>query len=151
MATSLPAHKQVKMDGLALSVQDIDVAGTATIGTLSMTNVTLGSGGKIDLDSATGTFSSNAVTVTKWAAVLTTESLSTAHTASQALAVTLTGVAAGDLAFAQIAGGTNTGGIPDISKVVCTTNTVTITLRNLATSTNAFNGTFVINLVVFKA
>lgn len=151
MATSLPAHKQIDMEGLALKVKDIDVSGSAAIETLSLTNVTLGTGGKINLDSGTGTFSSNAVTVTKYAAVLTTESLSTAHTASQALAVTLSGVAAGDLAFAQIAGGTNTGGLPGISKVVCTSNTVTITLTNYAASTNAFNGTFVINLVVFKA
>lgn len=151
MTTSLPKTKQVDMEGLALKVKDLDVSGAFSAGTVTQTNVTLGSGGKIDLDSETGTFSSNAVTITKYAAVLTTESLSTAHTASQALTVTLSGVAATDLAFAQIAGGTNTGGIPDISKVVCTSNTVTITLRNLATSTNAFNGTFIINLVVFKA
>lgn len=105
----------------------------------------------LDLDSGTGTFSSNAVTVTKRAVQLTSESLSTAHTASQALVVTLSGVAATDMPLITRAGGTNTGGVPNITSVVCTTNTVTINLKNEALSTNAFNGTFIFNLVVFKA
>jgi hypothetical protein len=105
----------------------------------------------LDLDSTTGTFSSNAVTITKRAAQLTTESLTTAHTASQALVVTLAGVAATDLPIITRAGGTNTGGVPNITSVVCTTNTVTINLKNEALATNAFNGTFIFNLIVFKA
>lgn len=102
----------------------------------------------IDISSDAQTCVSNAATTTKNAAVITTESLTTAHTASQALAITKTGVAAGDVATAQIIGGTNTGGLPGISKVVCTANTVTISLTNYAASTNAFNGTFIIGLQI---
>ena len=107
---------------------------------------------RFDLDSGTATLSSNAATITKYASVVTTESLTTAHTATQALVITKTGVAAGDIAVATFgAGGTNTGGIPIIQKVTCTTNTVTITLWNAAKTTDAFNGTFLINLIIFKA
>lgn len=108
---------------------------------------------RIDLDSETKTLTSNAVTMTtgKFAAVITTESLTTAHTASQALVITCPGVAAGDIAIVTRAGGSNTGGVPNVTSVVCTTNTVTINLKNEALATNAFNGTFVFNLIVFKA
>lgn len=105
---------------------------------------------RIDLDSATATLSSNAATLTKWSAVITTESLTTAHTASQALTITKTGVAAGDIAIVNEVGGTNTGGIPWV-KAACTTDTVTITITNMAKATDAFNGTFILNLIVFKA
>jgi D-alanyl-D-alanine carboxypeptidase len=104
----------------------------------------------INVDADTVTLETNAGTITKNAARITTESLTTAHTASQALTITKTGVAAGDLAVATISGGTNSAGLPGISKVVCTTNTVTITLTNYAASTNAFNGTFIIDLLVVK-
>lgn len=98
----------------------------------------------------TATLSSNAATITKYAAVITTESLTTAHTAAATLVITKTGVAAGDLAMISMVGGTNTGGVP-VFNAVCTTNTVTITLRNNAIATNAFNGTFIFNLMIFKA
>lgn len=108
---------------------------------------------RIDLDSETKTLTANAVTMTtgKFAAVITTESLTTAHTASQALVITCAGVAAGDLAFVTRAGGSNTTGVPNVTSVVCTTNTVTINLKNEALATNAFNGTFIFNLMVCKA
>lgn len=105
---------------------------------------------RIDWDSATATLSTNAATITKWAAVITTESLSTAHTAAATLVITKTGVAAGDLAMISMVGGTNTQGVP-VFNAVCTTNTVTITLRNNAIATNAFNGTFIFNLIIYKA
>lgn len=127
------ASKAVVLDS-SLNIAGINVAGIA----------------RIDLDSATAALSSNAATITKWSAVITTESLTTAHTASQALVITKTGVAAGDIAMVCFNGGTNTGGVP-VMKAVCTTDTVTITLTNNAIITNAFNGTFIINLIVFKA
>lgn len=99
--------------------------------------------------SSTATLSSNAATITTWAAVITTESLTTAHTAAATLVITKTGVAAGDLAMVTPVGGTNTQGVP-VFNAVCTANTVTITLRNNAIATNAFNGTFIFNLMIFK-
>lgn len=119
-------------------------------GTFSVTPV-LGAGTTINLDSGTATLSSNAATITKWASVVTTESLTTAHTATATFVITLTGVAAGDLAFVQIAGGTNTAGIVGEPKAVTTTNTITITIKNEALTTDAFNGTLIFNLLVLKA
>lgn len=110
----------------------------------------IGAAKTINLDSEAKTLSSNAVTAAKYAIVLTTESLTTAHTASQALVVTLAGVASGDFAIVTFVGGTNTGGVP-VPRAVCTTNTVTINLLNAAIATNAFNGTFIFNVLVFRA
>lgn len=132
-AGTAAASKAVVLDA-NLDIAGIDVAGIA----------------RIDLDSATATLSSNAATITKWSAVITSESLTTAHTAAATLVITKTGVAAGDIAMISQVGGTNTGGVP-VFKAVCTTNTITITLQNNAIATNAFNGTFIFNLIVFKA
>lgn len=103
----------------------------------------------LDFDSTTLTLVSNAGTTTKWATVVTSEALTTAHTASASLVVTKVGVDAGDLAMVSLVGGTNTGGVP-LFKAVCTADTVTITLLNAAIATNAFNGTFIFNLIIFK-
>ncbi len=112
-------------------------------------NVVLGAGDNINLDSATATLSSNAATITKYAAVVTSEALTTAAGASQAFVITLTGVAAGDLAFVQPVGGTNTRRNYNLLAVT-TTDTITVTLYNTE-PTNAINGTVIFNLVVFKA
>lgn len=140
---ALPRSYTVDQNGLRYEVAELSVTGDFSVaGSLGVT--------KVDLDSTTATLSSNTATISKYAAVITTESLSTAHTASQDLTITLAGVAAGDLAFVQRAGGTSSAGVPLIS-AVCSTDTVTITLKNAATTTNAFNGTFILNLIVFKA
>lgn len=116
---------------------------------VNTTNVTLGAGGKIDLDSATATLSSNAATITKWAAQITSEALTTAAGASQAFVITLTGVAATDLAFVTPAGGTNTREHIQY-KAICTSNTVTVTMSNIGPA-DAVNGTVIFNLLVMKA
>lgn len=123
---TIPAHKTVDQKGLTYQIDTLD------------------------FDSGTLTLSSNAGTTTKWATVVTTEALTTAHTAAASLVITKVGVDAGDLAMVSLVGGTNTGGVP-LFKAVCTANTVTITLLNAAIATNAFNGTFVFNLLIFKA
>jgi hypothetical protein len=111
-------------------------------------NVSLGTGGKITLDSGTATLSSNAATLTTWAAQVTSEALTTAAGASQAFTLTLSGVAATDLAWVTCAGGTNTRNLLSW-KAVCTTNTVTVTVSN-AEPTNAINGTVIFNVIVMK-
>lgn len=112
-------------------------------------NPTFAAGKTVDLDSAPATLVANAATITKYAAVITTESLTTAAAASQALTITLSGVAAGDLAFVSKAGGTNTRKNFQL-EAVTTTNTVTVTVYNTET-TNALNGTLIFNLWVLKA
>ncbi len=112
-------------------------------------NPTFAAGMTLNLDSNTATLSSNAATLTKYACVVTSEALTTAAGASQAFVLTLTGVAAGDLAFVTKAGGTNTRKNYQL-EAVTTTNTITVTLYNTE-PTNAINGTVIFNLWVVKA
>ena len=123
----------------------LTVAGVATFNA----NPTFGAGYTLNLDSNTATLSSHAATLTKYACVVTTEALTTAAGAAQAFTLTLTGVAAGDLAFVQAAGGTNTRE-HYVYKAVTSTNTVTVTVNNIG-PTNALNGTLIFNLWVLKA
>lgn len=154
---------ELSNDGNLAAPKNFTVAGTlAVTGATTLTGAStvtgamtfnsdpvIGVGKTINLDSATATLSSNAATVTKYAVQVTTEALTTAAEASQAFVITLTGVAATDLAIVQDAGGTNTR-LGVIYKAVCTTNTVTVTVTNV-TATNAFNGTLIFNLWVLKA
>jgi len=126
-------------------------ATTGTFGALNHTGLlTHGAASTTTSNASSVTCSSNAATTTTQYTKITSESLTTAHTASQALVITYTGTATTDFAVATIIGGTNTQGVP-VLKTACTTNTVTITIQNNAIATNAFNGTFIIWLQVFKA
>jgi hypothetical protein len=109
----------------------------------------IGVGKTLNLDSSTVTLVSNAATITKYACQVTTEALTTAAGASQACVLTLTGVAATDLAFVTLAGGTNTRLLLG-TQAVCTSNTITVTITNHE-PTNAINGTVIFNLWVVKA
>lgn len=98
---------------------------------------------------AATTFTSNAATGTSYFVQATTPALTTAAGASQAEVYTLTGVAAADIAFVTIAGGTNTR--KNIrAEAVCTTDTVTVTIYNTE-PTNAVNGTIIFNMMILKA
>jgi hypothetical protein len=173
--TSLSSTELLYLDGLTPgtataskavvlgSSKEIATITTATITNLTTTTLTpttiaggsfsssptLGTGTTINLDSNTATLSSNAATLTKYACVVTSEALTTAAGASQAFTLTLTGVAAGDLAFVTKAGGTNTRKNYQL-EAVTTTDTVTVTLYNTE-PTNAINGTVIFNLWVLKA
>lgn len=112
-------------------------------------DITLGAGTTLNLDSELATLSSHAATVTKYVVQVTSEALTTAAGASQAFVITLTGAAATDLAFVQHAGGTNTRELV-VYKAVMTSNTCTVTISN-AEPSNALNGTVIFNLWIVKA
>lgn len=109
--------------------------------------ITVGKTIKSNVQATTAT--SNAATVTGYVQQITTPSLSTAGGASQAEVITLTGVAATDVAFVSLAGGTNTTKNITLS-AVCTTDTITVTIYN-NTAATALNGTVIFNLWVLKA
>lgn len=113
-------------------------------GELEFTN-----GATLQLNTDTQTASSNAVTTTAQGGVITTESLTTAAGATQAITINKAGVVAGDLAFANISGGTNTRAVI-VQSVVAGTGTITVTIRNVEAS-NALNGTVKINWQHVKA
>ncbi len=104
----------------------------------------------IDADSGVHSLTSHAVTTTKYFAVITTEALTTAAAASQAFVITKAGVAAGDLAFVQACGGTNSATQDITFTAVTTTNTITVTVYNNTVATS-LNGTLKFNLMVVKA
>lgn len=144
--------------GTALSTTELSVLDGATNANATAAkavildangDVSVGTGKTLKLRSGTATLSSNAATVTVYAAVITSEALTTAAGASQAFVITKTGVVAGDLAFVQAAGGTNTRK-HIVYEAVTTTDTITVTLYNIG-PTNAVNGTVIFNLWVVKA
>lgn len=95
------------------------------------------------------TATGNIATVTNYFLQVTTPSLTTAAGSAQTEVLTLTGLAATDIAFVQLAGGTST--VTDIQiAAVCTTNTLTITLTNTGPSA-ALNGTVILNVLILKA
>lgn len=121
------------------------VGGTQTING----QLTLGAGSTFKLNTDAQTASSNAVTTTAQGGVVTTESLTTAAAATQAITINKAGVVASDQAFANVAGGTNTRAVI-VQSVVCATGTITVTLRNIEAS-NALNGTVKFNWHYQKA
>lgn len=123
------------------TVQTISAVKTFTGG------LTLGATAVVKTNVSSQTCTSNACTTTTKITLVTTESLTTAHTAAQAIVVTLVGTTTAMFAKAMIVGGTNTQGVP-ILKTACTTDTITITIQNAAIATNPFNGTFIIWLEV---
>lgn len=103
---------------------------------------------RLDIVNGTGTTSSNAVTINAGAGVITTESLTTAAGASQAITLTNSFVAATDMVFVTINGGTSTTGSIEV-RAVPGAGSVTITLYNRHASA-AFNGTFILAFLVVK-
>lgn len=122
----------------------------ATVRNVTMNGaLTFSAGGKIDTDSGTGTCSSNAVTISKMAGVITTESLTTAAGASQAITLTNTLVASGDIILVQLVGGTNTRKTIAV-EALAGSGSATITLNNIGPS-DAFNGTIILGFLLLKA
>lgn len=135
---------QLNLGGTAYSATEL----TAAVAGAGGSNLAVPSGGTVDVDGTTATLSSNAATITKYAAQITSESLTTNAGASQAFTITKTGVAATDLIFVQAAGGTNTRQMYRYD-AVATTNTITVTVYNME-PTNALNGTLIFNVWVVK-
>jgi hypothetical protein len=117
--------------------------------TLKDGGIIFGTGGVFDADSGTVTLSSHAGTVSKMAGVITTESLTTAAGASQALTITNTLCATTSIVLVTRAGGTSAGGTP-IIKAVPGNGSFVITLDNKHASA-AFDGTFILGFLLIKA
>ena len=141
----------VDLGGNTLIVESIKMGATTPGqgGTTAAGVLGLGVGGYIDTDSQAVVTSSFAVTLSKFAARVTTDALTTAAGASQAVTLTLPGVAAGDMAFIVQTGGTNTI-YPINMRTSCTTNTVTVTITN-AHASSALNGTITFAVMVYKS
>lgn len=133
----------------AANIVTLDGAQTITGVKTFSANPAITVGNTVKSNKASATLSSNAATVTSYFTQITSEALTTAAGASQAFTITLTGAAAGDIAYVTKAGGTNTRKNYQLEAVM-TTNTCTVTLYNTE-PTNAINGTVIFNLMILKA
>lgn len=133
----------------ATNINTLDGAQTITGVKTFSANPAFTVGKTIKSNVAATALTSNAATVTSYFVQGTTPALTTAAGASQAEVITLTGVAATDIAFVTSAGGTNTRKNINL-EAVCTSNTVTVTIYN-SEPTNAINGTIIFNLMILKA
>ena len=108
---------------------------------------TMAAGSNIITDKAPGTCSSNAVTISKQSGVVTTESLTTAGGASQAITITNTLITTASVVLCQLQGGSNNA-TKNLDLVAVPGNgSVVVTIYNLTAST-ALNGTLVFGFLV---
>lgn len=108
---------------------------------------TMQAASRIVLDKATGTTVGFAVTINKMAGVITTEALTTAGGASQAIVLTNSAIATTSVLHVQVQGGSNT--TQNISFVATPgAGTATINIFN-NTDATALNGSIVFSFVVF--
>lgn len=138
------------LGGNDLIVNSITTGVSTTGGAVNATTpITLPKAATVKSNVTTATATSNIATVTNYLLQITTPSLSTAAGASQTEVLTLTGLAATDIAFITPAGGTNT--VKDYNmEAVATTNTLTVTIYNTGPS-SALNGTIIFNVWILKA
>lgn len=119
------------------------VTGDVTADNATVTNLTIDTGTK------TATATAGAATLSKTSGKVTSEALTTAAAAAYTLTITNTTIAATDLVFASVANGTNSAGVPVISRVTPGSGSVVIVVQNEHASA-AFNGTIVVSFMVVK-
>lgn len=105
--------------------------------------------GQLAVGIGTGTASSNAVTINAGSGIITTEALSTAAGATQAITLTNDRLAVGDVIFAMVDKGASAGQ-PVVANVVVTANTAVFTIQNIHASA-ALNAAVKIYFVLSKA
>jgi hypothetical protein len=128
----------------------LDVPGGAEVwGVDDAGKMTFGAGGKMVPDNSTGTASSAAVTLSKMAGVITSESVTTAAGSAATITVTNTLCAATSMLFVTRIGGTSAGGTPVI-KAVPGAGSFVITIDNKHASA-AFDGTFIFSFLLLNA
>jgi hypothetical protein len=131
------------------SFAETSTANTFTGAQTFNTGIVFGTGATLDADSGTVTLVSNAGTVSKMAGVITSEALTTAAGASQALTITNTLCASTSIILVTRSGGTSAGGTP-IIKAVPGSGSFVITLDNKHASA-AFDGTFILSYLLILA
>lgn len=98
----------------------------------------------------TGTGGTSTGTMTTLSAQVTSGSITTAGGATHVATITYTGITSSDIVLITKAGGGNSATENYSYKVICTTDTITVTLTN-QTAATALNGTVIFNILVIKA
>jgi Kef-type K+ transport system membrane component KefB len=105
--------------------------------------------GQLQVGAGTVTAVSNAATLAFGSGIITTESLTTAAGATQAITLTNSRIAAGDMVFSSIDPGSSTG-TPTIANIAVSANTAVFLIRNAHASV-ALNAPVKISFMINKA
>lgn len=97
----------------------------------------------------TASATAGAATLSRYAGVITSESVTTAAQANYTLTLTNTLIAAADQVYVSVNNGTNTQGTPVVSTVAPAAGSVVITIKNDHASL-AFNGTIKVMFLLVK-
>jgi hypothetical protein len=95
----------------------------------------------------TATATAGAATLSQPAGVVTSEAITTAAAAAYTLTITNTLVTTSSIVMASVSFGTSTTGVPLLSRVTPTANTITVVVQNGHASA-AFNGTIKVAFVI---
>jgi hypothetical protein len=106
--------------------------GTET-GTSTRSQAEIMAAARLQLGAGTGTAASNAVTINRAAGVITTEALTTAAGATQAITLTSNKIRAGDMVFAVV-DPNGSAGTPVVVNVAVAASTATILVQNVHAS-----------------
>lgn len=104
---------------------------------------------RLKLGAGTGTASSNAVTINRAAGVITTEALTTAAGATQAITLTSNKILAGDAVMAVVDPGASTG-TPTVANVAVSASTAVVLIQNIHASV-ALNAAVKVYFMVITA
>jgi hypothetical protein len=109
----------------------------------------MGSSLKVGSGTKTAAATAGAATLNKPAGVITSEALTTEADAEYELTLTNSEIAAADQVFASVQNGTNTQGVPYVTRVTPAAGNVKIRVRN-GHASEALNGTLKIAFFVLK-
>lgn len=104
----------------------------------------------LGIEFGTATAVAEAATLNTHAGIITTNTLDAAVGTAETIVITNDKVRVGDICLAQVVGGTSTGQ-PSVVKAVCTNNTITITLANVAGTGSFGTGPVLIAFLLLKA
>ena len=115
------------------------------------TNFPNGIKGPLVTGVSTATATAGAATLNALVGTVTTEALTTAQDATYTLTITDALAEAGDVVMTSIANGTNTAGLPIVTRATVSAGSIVILVTNKISTATALNGTLAISFVLFKA
>jgi hypothetical protein len=130
-------------------VTSVTASGQISGGTVISTGLATDGSLKLDTGTKTATATAGAATLNKSSGIVTSEALTTAAGSTYTLTLTNSAVAAGDIIMATI-DSNGTAGIPHLTSVKSTANTITFIVTNIDGSA-AFNAAIKIAFAVLKA
>ena len=148
-AAAINASGTVAMAGAATVGTTLAVTGATTLAAATSSGLVTAASFKLDTSTKTATASSGAATLNQSSGIVTSEALTTVAGSDYTLTLTNSTIAAGDLALVSI-DSNGTTGLPLAYSAKCTSNTLTVIVRNIHASV-AFNAAIKIGYAILKA